>query len=228
MLKNIIEQYVRKTKNPSFQFDEDLDSLILMEFMFRNAIAFIRFLILGKGKWPGFWFSGVKTFNRKKIAIGKNVRLGIGVSISALGRGGVSIGDNVNVGSYSQIILSTSLSNFGEYIKISDNVGIGEFSYIGGAGGTEIGSGTIIGQYFSVHPENHLFSDPNVEIRHQGVERNGIKIGKNCWIGSKVTVLDGVDLGDNCVVAAGSVVTKSFGDHVVLGGVPAKVIKELN
>ena len=50
-------------------------------------------------------------------------------------------------------------------------------------------------------------------------------IGSNCWIGAKATILDGVHIGDGCIVAAGAVVTKSFPDNVIIGGVPAKIIK---
>jgi acetyltransferase-like isoleucine patch superfamily enzyme len=50
-------------------------------------------------------------------------------------------------------------------------------------------------------------------------------IGPNCWIGSKVTILDGVTIGEGCVIAAGSVVTKSFPDYSVIGGVPARVLR---
>ena len=58
-------------------------------------------------------------------------------------------------------------------------------------------------------------------------EREPIKVGNNAWFGGNVTILPGVTLGDNVVVAAGAVVTKSFGDNVVLAGNPAKVIKEI-
>ena len=101
---------------------------------------------------------------------------------------------------------------------------MGEFGYLGGACGLSIGDDCIIGQYFSCHPENHYFSDADQLIRHQGVHRKGIEIGKNCWIGSKVTILDGVTIGDGCVVAAGAVVHQSFPSNVVIGGVPAKVL----
>ena len=53
----------------------------------------------------------------------------------------------------------------------------------------------------------------------------GVKIGDNCWLDSKVTFLDGSKVGNGCIVAAGSVVTKSFEDNVIIAGVPAKIIK---
>ena len=55
-----------------------------------------------------------------------------------------------------------------------------------------------------------------------------ITIGDNAWFGGNVTVLPGVTLGNNVVVGAGAVVTKSFGDDVVLVGNPAHVIKEID
>lgn len=64
--------------------------------------------------------------------------------------------------------------------------------------------------------------------RNSGLEYGSpITIGDNFWAGGGVTILPGVTLGDNVVVGAGSVVTKSFGDNVVLAGNPARVIKEL-
>ena len=59
------------------------------------------------------------------------------------------------------------------------------------------------------------------------LDENQVTIGDNCWIGGGVTILPGVTLGDNVVVGAASVVTKSFPSNVVIAGNPAKVIREL-
>lgn len=50
---------------------------------------------------------------------------------------------------------------------------------------------------------------------------------ENCWIGGNVTINPGVTLGDNVVVASGAVVTKSFGNDILIGGVPARVLKNI-
>ncbi len=71
----------------------------------------------------------------------------------------------------------------------------------------------------------YSFENNNLLIRLQGTTRQGIRIGKNCWIGAKVTILDGVSIGDHCVIAAGAVVTKNIPPHSVIGGVPARIIK---
>lgn len=168
---------------------------------------------------------GVTFFNTPKIHFGKFLKLGNQVFISALARKGVFIGNNVGIGAFSRVVVSTSLDQPGEFIKIGNNVGIGEFAYLGGAGGLEIGDECIVGQYFSCHPENHVTTDLQQSIRYQGVKRSGIKIGRNCWIGTKVTILDGVTIGEGCIIAAGAVVTNSFSDNSVIGGIPAKLIR---
>ena len=76
------------------------------------------------------------------------------------------------------------------------------------------------------HAENHNYADKNKLIKEQGVTHKGIKIGNNCWIGSGAVFLDGVEIGDGCVVAANAVVTKKFASNSIIGGVPAKLIKE--
>lgn len=54
-----------------------------------------------------------------------------------------------------------------------------------------------------------------------------MRIGNNCWIGAKTTILDGTIIGNHCVVAAGAVVKGIFPDNVIIGGVPARIIKEI-
>lgn len=109
---------------------------------------------------------------------------------------------------------------------VGNNVGLGSHGHYGsGAGLLEIGDNTIFGNYVSIHPENHNFADLNIPIRLQGVNGKGIKIGNDCWIGAKVTILDGTVIGDHSIVAAGAVVTGKFPPYSIIGGVPAKIIK---
>ena len=82
-----------------------------------------------------------------------------------------------------------------------------------------------MGSYVSFHPLNHNFKNsPDIPIRKKGVVGDGIYIGKKCWLGAKSTILDGVSLGNNCVVAAGAIVAKSFPDNSLIAGVPAKLL----
>ena len=215
-------------KRPGFTFDEAVSSVVLRELMFHKLGTWTRsWRLLRGGRVPSSLFTGrrVRLFNLPNIRFGKWVQLEDDVFLSALGIGPLTLGNNVRIGAFSRLITSTTLHELGSHLTIGNNVGIGEFAYLGGAGGLDIGDDCIIGQYFSCHPENHCFDDPGQLIRLQGTTRQGIRIGKNCWIGSKVTILDGVCIGDGCVIAAGAVVTRSMPANSVIGGVPARVIK---
>jgi len=227
-MKSFLERIIR-LRNPQFKFDEGVDLYTIICLAKLYIIKLLRgFKLVFYGKMPCKIMLGksVKLLYTKKIQLGTWVKIGNNVTLSGLGKRGVVFGDNVSIGSFSNIITSTSLNNIGEHITIGDNTGIGEFAYLGGGGGLNIGSDCSIGQYFSCHPENHNFENEETLMRYQGVTRKGIIIGNNCWVGSKVTILDGVRIGDNCVIAAGAVVTKSFENNSVIAGVPAKRIKD--
>lgn len=229
-MKKILEQVIR-LRNPNFRFDDSVNICVLQEFTVAQGLSLLRGLRLmlhGRSSKGALLSRGVRFFNLPYVSFGKFMKLGAGVYISALSKEGIQIGDNVSIGAYSRIIVSTSFNDIGLFIKIGHNVGIGEFAYLGGAGGLTIGNDCIVGQYFSCHPENHNFDNLDLPIRHQGVTRKGIKIGNNCWIGSKVTILDGVEIGDGCVIAAGAVVQASFPPNSVIGGVPARILKQRN
>nr|WP_257574927.1 acyltransferase [Shewanella algae] len=170
--------------------------------------------------------SGTSIKNISYIHFGKYVRIDSNCLIDGLGKNGLKLGDNSYIGPFSRVIVSSGLSNLGEGIELCSNVGVGSHSNLGGSGGVFIGSDTIIGPYFSVHPENHIFDDLLLPIRLQGTKRGKIFIGSDCWIGAKVTILSGVNVGDGCVIAAGSVVTKDIPPFSIVAGVPAKAIKK--
>ena len=229
MIKNILQSILKK-KNPQFQFDTSISDRLLIHLGWIKLWAWVRsFRLLLHGKIPKMIFlgRGVRFFNAQNMDLGKWIQLEDQVYLSALGKRKLSIGNNVRIGAFSRVIISTSFNNIGSCIKIGNNVGMGEYCYLGGAGGLEIGDDCIIGQYLSCHPENHNFDGEGL-IRHQGISRKGIKIGKNCWIGAKVTILDGVQIGNNCVIAAGAVVNKSMPSNTVIGGVPARVIRYIS
>ena len=79
-----------------------------------------------------------------------------------------------------------------------------------------------VGIYTATHPINSVERNSGKEFGKK------IVIGDNCWIGGSAVINPGVKLGNNVVVASGSVVTKSFGDNVVIGGNPAKIIKNID
>ena len=230
MLRSLITTFARR-KNPAFELDPAVSSQVIGSFAWRQFWAWfrgLRFWLYGRKPQMLFLGRGVRFQAVSNLKLGRMVRIQEHCWVNALGKGKLKIGDQVTIGAYSRLSISYSLSDLGAHIHIGNNVGIGEYAHLGGAGGLEIGEDCIIGPYFSCHPENHVYDQVGVPFRHQGVTRAGIKIGKNCWVGAKVTLLDGVTIGDNCILAAGAVVTHSFPNNCIIGGVPAKILKPLH
>lgn len=230
MLKALLERAIRSFKNPDFRFDPAISSTMLFSFAWKMLVDWIRGLRLFlRFRLPRFLFlgRGVVFSHLGRIELGKWVVLGDFVTLSGLGRDKLIIGDGCRIGSFSRVVVSTTFNNLGEHIHLGHHVAIGDYSSLGGSGGLSIGANTITGQYFSVHPENHRFDDPERPIRQQGTERKPVRIGENCWLGAKVTVLAGVTIGNNCVIGAGSLVTKDIPDNSIAVGNPARVIRSV-
>lgn len=225
-MKNLLEGWVRR-RNPDFVLHPAVGLGVLLGFGLSTCCSLLRgarLWLRGRASRGAMLGRGVRFQYLSLIRFGRWLKVGDQVRFSGLGSEGLTLGDRVSIGAFSQLIVSTSLSEPGRFIRLGSRVGIGEFAYLGGGGGLSIGDDCIVGQYFSCHPENHRHADPDRLIRQQGVVRRGISIGANCWIGSKVTVLDGVRIGAGCVVAAGAVVTRSVPAGCVVAGVPARVI----
>ncbi len=114
-------------------------------------------------------------------------------------------------------------TDFGKNITLGKNVFLNSGCRFQDQGGIEIGDNAFIGHCVVLASLNHDFAPAN----RATVIPKPIKIGKNVWIGSHATVLSGVTIGENSVVAAGAVVTKDVPANTIVGGVPAKVIRPL-
>ena len=166
----------------------------------------------------------VKFIKKNKITIGKNCKINNNVTLDALSKNGICLGNNVVIGKNTDIECTGSLTNLGEGIFIGSNTSFGAYCYFGCAGGINIGNDVIAGQNVRFHSENHNYKDLNKLIKEQGVTHKGIVVGNNCWIGAGAVFLDGAEIGDGCVVAANAVVTKKFPNNSIIAGIPAKII----
>ena len=101
---------------------------------------------------------------------------------------------------------------------MGDNSSFGDYTLFGAAGGLDIGNNVISGAFVRFYAENHNYSKGDILIREQEVNWKGIGLGSNCWLGSGAVFLDGLSIGNGCVVAANSVVTEQFPDNVVIVG----------
>lgn len=143
----------------------------------------------------------------------------------------VTLGNNVTICNGLRILALRSYENaqYNPTINISDNVYSAFNLTIMAAAPITIGESTLIASDVVITSENHgidpLYSDSYASTP---LVAKPVTIGKGCWIGEKSIILPGVNLGDRCIVAAGSIVTKNFPDYSMVGGVPAKVIKRYN
>lgn len=114
-------------------------------------------------------------------------------------------------------------TDFGRNITVGRDVFINACSHFQDHGGVTIGDGCQIGHNVVFATLNHGLSPED----RQNTYPAPIVLGRNVWVGSNATILQGVTVGDNAVIAAGAVVTKDVEPATVVGGVPAKVIRRI-
>lgn len=111
-------------------------------------------------------------------------------------------------------------------ISIGDNVDLAWGVIITTKGGVDIGDRTLVGYRTQIISANHAIPEGKERIFEAGHVPKKIKIKSDVWIGANCIILPGVTIGEGAVVAAGSVVTKNVLPYTIVGGVPAKIIKE--
>lgn len=114
-------------------------------------------------------------------------------------------------------------ADFGKNIKIGKNVFINSGCRFQDQGGITIGNGSLIGHNVVLATINHDYNPKNRGTMHL----QPIVLERNSWIGSNATILPGITIGENSVVAAGSVVTKDVPANTIVAGNPAKFMSNL-
>lgn len=142
----------------------------------------------------------------------------------------ILFGDNINI--EGRVFLSSR-------IKLDDNVELRNLTKedLSIDSGTAINRNTVIrgkvqiGKNVGIAPNcmiigsNHVFSDPNSDIKKQGSRQLGVIIQDDVWVGANTVILDGVTIGTKSIIGAGSVVTKSIPSYSIAVGNPCRVIK---
>jgi len=108
-------------------------------------------------------------------------------------------------------------------ISTGTNCSVNTYAYLQGK--IEMGDCVRIGPKASIIAQNHGHFDITIPIDAQPSTTKGIKIGNDVWIGANSVITDGVTIGSHSIIGAGSVVTKDIPDYVIVGGNPAKIIK---
>jgi acetyltransferase-like isoleucine patch superfamily enzyme len=123
----------------------------------------------------------------------------------------------------STTIFAPFYTNFGRFISIGKNVFINHACSFLDMGGITIEDDVLIGPKVNLITENHPL-DP---ADRKSLICKPITIQRNAWIGAAATILPGVTIGENAIVAAGAVVSKDVPANTIAGGVPAKVLRNL-
>ncbi len=170
--------------------------------------------------------NGVRLRFADQIRLGRNAYLDQGVYLHACPQG-ISIGENSFImhGAVLHVYNFRALPH--AFIRIGRDSLIGELNVLRGQGGITIGDRVYTAPSVQMLAVNHIFHDPTRPMVEQGITAEGIVIEDDVWIGAGAIITDGVRIGKGAVVAAGAVVTKDVPAHTVVGGIPAKVIKEI-
>lgn len=171
--------------------------------------------------------------NKVRLLFANNIKLGNGVYLDQntylhATPGGIDIGENTIV-MYGAILHVYNFRDlpFSE-IKIGRDSLIGEYTVIRGQGGVQIGDRVYTSPQTQIIAVNHIFDDPDRPFIAQGITAEGIVIEDDVWLGSGAIITDGVRIGKGAVVAAGAVVTEDVAPHTVVGGIPARPIRDIN
>lgn len=154
-----------------------------------------------------------KLFSDKEFSISTNVTLS-GIINMKIGSGFIA----------SSGVRLLSFQN--GVIEIGKNVSFNYDCYLSSyRGKVIIGDNVLFGPFVVVVNDNHNFKKGQL-IRDQDLESKDIIIGNDVWIGARAVILAGTTIGDGAVIAAGAVVTKDVAPYTIVGGVPAKKIKD--
>lgn len=117
------------------------------------------------------------------------------------------------------------ISSPSKNLRIDDDVDLALDVIITASGGVTIGKRTLIGYRTQILSSNHIIPNNRDMIFHSGHSKKEVIIEKDVWIGANCIILPGVVIGEGAVIAAGSIVTKNVDPYTLVGGVPAKLIR---
>lgn len=193
----------------------DIEKMDKISILFRTGIKAVRGyfkrLFLKEAHGVLLVGKGVQITHGNHIRCGKNVKFEDFSEIHGLCSCGLNFGNYVTISRGVMIRPSSYYGgDYGMGLTMGEHSSIGPYGYVGCSGKITIGKNVMFGPKCSLFAENHVFSDITSSIKSQGVQQKGITIEDDCWIGSNVTILDGVTIGKGSVIGAGTLIAKDI------------------
>ena len=147
-----------RARKEQFSIDPEVPRSYLLGFFCGKLIDLLRgIFVFRRPNARIFVGKGTSILCPSKIRSGRFIKFSSGCYVDALSRDGISVGNNFSLGRGASIECTGSLATLGKGFSAGNNVGIGSFSFLGCAGGISIGDDTILGNFVSMHSENHNF-----------------------------------------------------------------------
>jgi acetyltransferase-like isoleucine patch superfamily enzyme len=112
----------------------------------------------------------------------------------------------------------------GAAIRIGDHVGVRPYCTISAAASVTIEDGVVISAFTTIIDSDHTFADGRPNVMHNPLVSTPVRVGEGTWIGERVAVLRGSDIGRCCIIGANSVVRGTIPDYSIAVGAPARVV----
>lgn len=158
-------------------------------------LGYMKLLIVKLMKWNGLFFNGI-------------IKVELSSRIELLMNGIINIKDHTSIGKDCELASVNGNLTIGKYVHLGDyNIVISRENIV-------IGDNSIFGPHVYIYDHDHKIDQYKGVMRSE-YDTSPVKIGKNVWIGANTVVLKGTTIGDNCVIAAGSIVHGNIPDNSI-------------
>jgi len=155
------------------------------------------------------YLNKIRFTSTKNVNVGRNFKLANYTTFLIHQNSEVNIGNEVEIRNYFNLVIKSNSK-----IEIENNVFINNNCSINCLSSIFIGENTLLGENVKIYDHNHKYEAH--KIFHKDFTTSPISIGKNCWLGSNVTILKGVKIGNNVIIGAGCIIYKNVPDNSII------------